>query len=217
MRYLFFDIECCDGKNICTFGYTITDENFNVIEKDDILVNPEARFTIPTREKRINIQLAYPKSAFLNAPNYPAVYERIAKIINHPDQKIFGHAVASDINFLATANRRYHMPEFNITAFDTQKLYAKHTKGGTKSLESIATSLGVDLNGIELHKSCDDALLTMLCAKAMSKKTGKSAVEMFANAKDCVVTSKDVDYMHRRHIEMPRKDGEEIAEIPSIF
>ena len=30
MRYLFFDIECCNGRDICEFGYVITDTEFNI-------------------------------------------------------------------------------------------------------------------------------------------------------------------------------------------
>ena len=37
MNYLYFDIECCDGKHICSFGYVITDENFNILEKKILL------------------------------------------------------------------------------------------------------------------------------------------------------------------------------------
>ena len=33
MRYLFFDIECCNGRNICEFGYVITDDKFNILKK----------------------------------------------------------------------------------------------------------------------------------------------------------------------------------------
>lgn len=33
MRYLFFDIECCNGRNICEFGYVITNDKFNILEK----------------------------------------------------------------------------------------------------------------------------------------------------------------------------------------
>ena len=48
MQYLFFDIECanCDGGNgkICSFGYVLTDENFNEIEKEDIIIDPKAPF-----------------------------------------------------------------------------------------------------------------------------------------------------------------------------
>ena len=28
MNYLYFDIECCDGNHMCSFGYVITNENF---------------------------------------------------------------------------------------------------------------------------------------------------------------------------------------------
>lgn len=42
MRYLFFDIECSEGKSMCSFGYVLTDEKFRILEKDDILMNPEA-------------------------------------------------------------------------------------------------------------------------------------------------------------------------------
>ena len=37
MRYLFFDIECSEGRSICSFGYVLTDCVFNIIEKKDIL------------------------------------------------------------------------------------------------------------------------------------------------------------------------------------
>ena len=33
MKYLSFDIECCDGKHICEFGYVIVDEKFNTIDE----------------------------------------------------------------------------------------------------------------------------------------------------------------------------------------
>ena len=39
MRYLFFDIECCNGRNICEFGYVITDDKFIKVLKEKI--NPE--------------------------------------------------------------------------------------------------------------------------------------------------------------------------------
>ena len=36
MKYLSFDIECCDGRHICEFGYVVVDEKFNVLERDCI-------------------------------------------------------------------------------------------------------------------------------------------------------------------------------------
>lgn len=41
MKYLSFDIECCDVQHICEFGYVIIDEQLNVLERDRITINPE--------------------------------------------------------------------------------------------------------------------------------------------------------------------------------
>ena len=30
LRYLFFDIECCDGKHMCSFGYVVCDEKMKM-------------------------------------------------------------------------------------------------------------------------------------------------------------------------------------------
>ena len=30
MKYSFFDIECCDGNHICSFGYVIVNKNFKI-------------------------------------------------------------------------------------------------------------------------------------------------------------------------------------------
>lgn len=46
MRYLSFDIECCDGQHICEFGYVLIDEKFNILERDCITINPEYKFKL---------------------------------------------------------------------------------------------------------------------------------------------------------------------------
>ena len=46
MKYLFFDIECCDGNHICSFGYVIVNNNFEILEKKDLVMNPEKRFKL---------------------------------------------------------------------------------------------------------------------------------------------------------------------------
>ena len=42
MNYVFFDIECAcvykDVAKICVFGYCICDEKFNILKKEDILI-----------------------------------------------------------------------------------------------------------------------------------------------------------------------------------
>ena len=74
MKYLFFDIECADGgkATICSFGYVITDMDFNILDHDDILMNPEGRFYLTGRAGRPDVNLAYPIEHFKNAPNFKA-------------------------------------------------------------------------------------------------------------------------------------------------
>ena len=52
MQYLFFDIEASEGRSMCSFGYVLTDSSFNVIAKEDILINPEARFCTQAWNKK---------------------------------------------------------------------------------------------------------------------------------------------------------------------
>lgn len=44
MKFVYFDIECCDGYNICSFGYVVSDEKFNILVKKDISINPNCKF-----------------------------------------------------------------------------------------------------------------------------------------------------------------------------
>ena len=60
MKYVFFDIECAnyidDVFTICTFGYTITDSEFNIIKQEDILINPCSPFNKIVLRKIIHYQ-----------------------------------------------------------------------------------------------------------------------------------------------------------------
>ena len=46
MKYLFFDIECWDGNHICSFGYVIINSDFEILEKRDLVINPEKVFKL---------------------------------------------------------------------------------------------------------------------------------------------------------------------------
>ena len=70
MKYLIFDIECCDGKHICEFGYVLIDEDFNVLERDCITINPEHKFKLAGREKESDISLAFSEEVYYNSPKF---------------------------------------------------------------------------------------------------------------------------------------------------
>lgn len=104
MNYLFFDCEFASSKGgierICEFGYVIVDEKFSIVEKDNLIINPNidrkdwdyyALKKILTR-KRIEYE---------NNPSFFYYYNRIKNAIENVDY-VFGHnpkIVSNDANF----------------------------------------------------------------------------------------------------------------------
>lgn len=179
MRYVFFDIECADGGqgSICSFGYVITDTDFHVLEKRDIVINPDARFHLAGRSKKPDLVLAYTKAEFKKAPKFPHFYEEIRAILEAEDQVTVGHSVRDDVNFLCKACRRYSLPSLKFSFRDTQRMYADYI--GCKdqiSLDHACEAFQIE-KPHDVHKSDDDAFATMQLAEALCRETGTSLHE----------------------------------------
>ena len=76
-KYLFFDIECSNGYNICSFGYCIVDEDLHILTKKDIIINPENKFVLSASGHRPKIELAYPQEYFYKQNNFSYYYDFI--------------------------------------------------------------------------------------------------------------------------------------------
>ena len=179
MRYVFFDIECADGGqgSICSFGYVITDTDFHVLEKRDIVINPDAIFHLAGRSKKPDLVLAYTKAEFKKAPKFPHFYEEIRAILEAEDQVTVGHSVRDDVNFLCKACRRYSLPSLKFSFRDTQRMYADYI--GCKdqiSLDHACEAFQIE-KPHDVHKSDDDAFATMQLAEALCRETGTSLHE----------------------------------------
>ena len=180
MKYLIFDIECCDGKHICEFGYVLIDEDFNVLERDCITINPEHKFKLAGREKESDISLAFSEEVYYNSPKFDFYYDRIKGILTAPDCQIVGFSLSNDISFLETAYELYGKDPINFTYCDFQKLYQGYTKSKNRtSVEGFVAELHI--SDIKLHKSDDDSwavvrALHIICEK--EKLTLSETLEM---------------------------------------
>ena len=192
MDYVFFDIECAnciEGQaKICSFGYVITDEQFNLLEKEDLIVNPKAPFLLTGRKNRPYIQLAYSKTEFKKAPAFPYVYDRIKAILTAPDTLVFGYAADNDASYLRCEFERYRLPSVNFSYCDLQKLHhfieTPTEQSRQLSLSSAAAMYMEEVNQ-EVHKSDDDAFLTMQVLKGICQKTKKSAEQLVKEFPSC--------------------------------
>ena len=177
MKYLFFDIECAsvfkDKAKICVFGYCLTDEQFNIIEKQDLLINPQGGFHLTDRKGQRGLVLPYKYEDFKKYPTFLDRKEQIYSLLQDKDTLVFGHAVQYDVKYLNLESHRFSLPSFDFSFGDTQFLYMNITGDFSKQLglSAIADELGVEFTP---HRAVDDAYATMKIAEAMCKAENTS-------------------------------------------
>lgn len=193
--FVFFDCECANtfdgvGK-ICSLGYVIADDDLNIIESEDVVMNPECEFDWYLFSGKGDCQLAYSKDYFRLKPNFEAYFKDIKKLFTTGNRYIGGFAVANDVGFVNSACERYNKDYIQLRAFDVEK-YLEKTYGKKQKLVQWAEELGVNVAKYQSHKSVDDAIMTMLCLKAECNRTGKSVEQIFTESKDMYVSSEQI-------------------------
>ena len=172
MKYLFFDIECAgvfkNVAKICAFGYCLTDEQFNILEKKDILINPQGGFHLTDRKGEQGIVLPYKYEDFKKYPTFKEHAEDIYALLQNSDTLVIGHAVQNDVKYLNLESKRFSLPSFSFRFVDTQFLYMNVIGDFSRQygLGVIAERLGVEFTP---HRAVDDAYATMKVAQAMCK------------------------------------------------
>ena len=176
MKYLFFDIECADGgkATICSFGYVIADENFKILCREDIVINPQGRFYLTGRAGRPDVHLAYPEATFKRAPAFDKFYNKIKALVENEEYYVVGHSIGDDVTYLNKACARYKLEPFSFEYFDTQRMYRELT-GDKKSisLEKALAAFEID-ERFRYHQSVEDARATMFLLKALLAKANAS-------------------------------------------
>ena len=170
MKYLFFDIECAgvfkNVAKICAFGYCLTDEQFHILEKEDLLIDPQGNFHLTDRKGEQGIVLPYKYEDFKNYPTFSQRAEKIYGLLQDGDTLVVGHAVQNDVKYLNLESKRFSLPSFSFSFADTQFVYMNTVKEFSRQfgLGAIARELGVEFTP---HRAVDDAYATMRIAQAM--------------------------------------------------
>ena len=176
MKYLFFDIECADGgkATICSFGYVIADENFKILRREDIVINPQGKFYLTGRAGRPDVHLAYPEATFKRAPSFDKFYNKIKALVESKEYYVIGHSIGDDVTYLNKACARYKLEPFSFEYFDTQRMYRELT-GDKKSISLENALAAFEINEkFRYHQSVEDARATMFLLRALLAKTNMS-------------------------------------------
>lgn len=175
MNLVFFDIECASVHKtvakICAFGYVVCDENFNIIKKEDILINPCGGFHLTDRKGDRGLVLPYSYGEFKHYPVFPKVYPYIKELLEDKNNVVVGHSTMNDVKYLNLETKRFKLPSFEFSFSDSQLMYMTHKNDYSRQfgLEHIAESLGVEFTP---HRAADDAYATMRIVEAMCKAYG---------------------------------------------
>lgn len=193
--FVFFDCECANtfegiGK-ICSLGYVIADDELNILESEDVVMNPECDFDWYLFSGKGECQLAYSKDYFRIKPNFEAFYKDIKKLFTTGNRFIGGFAVGNDVGFVNNACERYNLPYIQFRAFDLER-YLERKYDKKQKLVQWAQEFGVNVAKYQSHKSVDDAIITMLCLKAEAAKCGKTVEEIMTEHKDCFVSNEQI-------------------------
>ncbi len=181
MKYLFFDIECSvvskTVAKICAFGYCLTDEKFNILEKEDILINPQGGFHLTDRKGEQGLVLPYEYSDFKKYPTFLEKAEKIYSLLQDKDTLVAGHATMNDVKYLNFESKRFNLPSFSFDFADTQFLYMNKIGEFSRQfgLGIIAQDLGVEFTA---HRAVDDAYATMRIAEAICRHEGLTLPEV---------------------------------------
>lgn len=205
MNFLFFDIECASvSKNtakICAFGYVLCDDKFNIIEKQDILLNPQGGFHLTDRKGNRGLVLPYEYDDFVNHPTFPMLYDKIKTLLEGKDNIVLGHSTLNDVKYLNLETKRFKLPSFKFPFSDSQIIYMSYINDFSKQLGLgvIATQLGVEFTE---HRAVEDAYATMKIVEAMCKAKGVDYQTLIQDLKiEC-------GYIKGYNIVVPTSQGE---------
>ncbi len=208
MRVLFFDTESANGHSgVCEFGYVFCDDDFQIIEKDNIIMNPKhVEFSEYVKEI-----LSRDVSEYRRSVDSEFVLPKIKEILDSADI-IIGHTLVSDFKFLNSDNEFYRLESLKYNYIDVAKIYSRF-KGINHpvKLSKMIQDLEIKIDG-SLHDALSDALLTYECYKEIGKIKGYDKVTSLFNEyksleskmnslkkiKPCKITKPTNDFEYRK-------------------
>lgn len=179
MKYLSFDIEAANGyqlSSICSIGIVIADEQFNIISRENIWINPKTKYNLNGTRQNVGIDLHLDKKLLDSSPDFSRVYGKIKTLLESSEYLVLGHAVDADVRMLNAACVRYKLPCINFEFICSQLLFRLYNGDKeVKALNKIAAEIGVEFTQ---HNSEEDAYATMMTLKYLVEDSGLTVVQL---------------------------------------
>ncbi len=169
MHYLSIDLEACNRYvkgSVFSIGVVEADEDFNILYKEDIIINPKCKFVAKFRKP---IEFSVTKEQAEAAPTLAEQYDKI-KALFQGDKIIMAHSANNDMFMLNEACKRARVPALKFEYICTQMIYS--------AIYDVMNGIGLDKAADELgltfthHKADDDAEMALRLLQSCLEKTG---------------------------------------------
>lgn len=169
MEYLVIDTESCTGNtndgSLCSIGYAVANSDFEVTNRNDVLINPlPRRFSVGDKKnlKRTGVMFAYTVEEFRQAPTFKALYPKIKALFD--GKIVLGFSMANDVKYLNDACDKFNLPRLEYEYIDIQLLYRLlNPEENSIGLKTLAERYSISY--LE-HRSDEDALVSLQILKA---------------------------------------------------
>lgn len=179
MKYLFLDLEMAHSKNdgkICEFGYVLTNEKFEILKEENLIINPNIErkswdwFAL---KKIMKKTAAY----YERGKTFDKYYPRIKTLLEEADF-IFGHSINNDVKTINAELRNFNYQPLTFYFYDVKNIYKEYENiQNDVSLENIAQKFNIVLEG-QAHEALYDAKKTMLEFRYMIEKLNLAVDEV---------------------------------------
>ncbi len=210
-KYLFFDTEsanCFNGiSKICEISFIVTDKDFNVLHEQEITINPKAPFHLLRKGDECHIRYeADNYKRYRQSPPFHQIAPTIQAYFNARAIIPIGFSSADDIGILDDSYRWARMISPGFACVDIQPIAKEALRlpnrpGLLKAAKGICEEK--DLEGLHEHWSLHDAMMTMLLAKALSKRYGGLEAALLERKELVIVDSASI----AKKREEARKNG----------
>lgn len=179
MKYLFFDLEMAHSNNggkICEFGYVVTNELFEIIEKNNFIINPDIKKREWDWYVLKNI-LTKSREDYEGGEKFDKYYPKIKLLIEEANY-VFGHSLYNDVKVLNAELQNFSYKPLNFDFYDVKNIYKEYrSQKRDVSLEKISEEFEIKLEGNQ-HDALYDSMKAMLELEYMIKKLNLSIDEL---------------------------------------
>ena len=179
MKYLFLDLEMANSKNggkICEFGYVVTNEKFEILKEENLIINPDIKRK-DWDYYALNEIMKKTTEYYESRKTFDKYYPKIKTLIEEADF-IFGHSINNDVKTINAELRNFNYKPLTFYFYDVKNIYKEYENiQNDVSLENIAQKFNIVLEG-QAHEALYDAKKTMLEFRYMTEKLNLAVDEV---------------------------------------